>query len=229
MAKRMRGIGSRTIDVRRLAEAVKSSGIDTRYWSSHGTVGTTGDDGTFNPNDDLAVHIAADSVWADVLLEPLGQPVTCRVALGVGGKEAVIQAPIHPGDEVLVVIPGGDFTNPPTIVAILNNLGDKIPISSSDSKPIFKNDRLLILAKSVPVEVRSESDDVILNRGTRGVARIDDTTQLTLSPTDVQTLASALLATGAFVGTGSGPFPGTQTTFTDGKITSSSGTVKAGD
>ena len=64
--------------------------------------------------------------------------------------------------------------------------------------------------------------------GNTKVARINDTTQLQLSGTDIQTLATALLATGAFTPTGSPPSVGTPTTFTDGKITSGSDKVKVG-
>lgn len=139
-------------DVRRLSEALRSDGIDPRHWSSHATVGTTGDDGTFDPGDGKAIHIAPDGVWLDVLLEPRLIPLTVRLALGAG-VHAHIQAPVRPGDRVLVLIPDGNYANAPTAVAILNSEGQKIPLGS-DGKPVFQNDRLLIqCGGGMPVQV----------------------------------------------------------------------------
>jgi len=60
---------------------------------------------------------------------------------------------------------------------------------------------------------------LVLNSGAIEAARKGDTVQLTLSSTDIQTLAAALLVTGAFVPTGTPPAPGTITVLTDGEIT----------
>jgi len=67
------------------------------------------------------------------------------------------------------------------------------------------------------------------NSDFRECARKNDTTQLTLSGFDIQTLAIALLTTAGFV-PASAPVPAaTPVTFTDGKITSGSIQVKVGD
>lgn len=65
----------------------------------------------------------------------------------------------------------------------------------------------------------------------RESARKDDTVQVTLSGTDVQALAVALLTTTAFVPSGSPPVAATTPVppITDGKITSGSSQVKVGD
>lgn len=142
-------------DVRKLGEALKGAGIDTRFWSSYGTVGVVGDDGVFDPTSSKAIHIAPDGVWVDVLLQPLQIPVTCRIQLGVGGV-AHILAPVRPGSEVLVHLPDGNLMNAPVVAAILNNQGQKIPVGA-DGKPIFRNDRLFIqCGDDQPVEVHAK-------------------------------------------------------------------------
>jgi hypothetical protein len=144
----------RTLDTARIAEAVKAKGIDLRFWSSHGTVGTVGEDGVFDPTDPHAVIVAPEGLLCDVLLEPLNLPITARYA-GMGGRSCVVMAPIRPGDEVLVVIPDGDLANHLAIVAVLNNDEHRIPIDPTDRKPVFRNDRLSIYAVDVPIEVRN--------------------------------------------------------------------------
>lgn len=140
-------------DVRRFAEAIKGAGIDTRFWSSHATVCSVNESGEPNFTDPQAVVSAPDGVVADVMLMPLEIPITARVQLGVGGR-CRIDAPLHAGDEVLVVIPDGDLNNPLSIVAILNSRAHPVPLDS-DGMPVFKNDRLMVFARDVPVEIRT--------------------------------------------------------------------------
>lgn len=143
------------IDAAKLAQALQSKGIDLRHWCSYATVGTVDDAGKFDSTDSDSVVVAPDNVWADVLLMPLLIPLTCRVSLGCGGT-AHIQAPIFPGDEVLVHLADGDFMQPPVIGAILNSQGAKLPLDST-RRPIFKNDRLLIqCGKNLPIEVNAQ-------------------------------------------------------------------------
>ena len=112
-----------------------------------GTVCTVGDDGSLDVNDPQSVCTAPDGVTADVYLATAGAAVPCRVALGVGGDGAQVIAPVKPGDEVVVLIAGGNMQLPPTIVAVLNNNFNRAPLDSS-GKPLFKNDRLLVWSKS---------------------------------------------------------------------------------
>src|SRR5205814_5797742 len=80
-------------------------------------------------------------------------PITARLCIGVGGSCSIL-APIRPGDEVLVTLPDGGNADP-AIVAILNNEHAPIPIDA-DNKPVFKNDRLSVFARGVPIEVRTD-------------------------------------------------------------------------
>lgn len=63
------------------------------------------------------------------------------------------------------------------------------------------------------------------NGGSAQAARKGDTTKLVMAGSDIQALAVALLATGAFTPSGSPPVPGTPTTFTGGEITSGTSEV----
>jgi hypothetical protein len=136
-----------------MREALKGV-IDTRFWCSYGTVCVIDDAGNVSVTDEEAVIVAADGVYADVLLEPSGIPTTCRVQLGVGGNSCTIFCPIRAGDEVLVTLPNGDTGMPPLIVAVLNNKTAKLPMEPN-KQPVFKNDRLSIFAKDVPIEIRN--------------------------------------------------------------------------
>lgn len=151
---RARANASRGLDLRKLAEGLKGADIDIRHWVSVGIVGYTEDDGTQNVTDDNCIVVAPDGVWCDVVLWPSKVPVTARVQFGVGGA-AHIQAPIHAGDEVAVLIPDGDMMATPVIVAILNSQYDKLPLDAGLA-PVFKNDRLLIqCGEGLPVEVHA--------------------------------------------------------------------------
>lgn len=145
----------RVADVRRLAEAIKSSGIDPRHWVSYGTVGSVDDDGVLDATDPLAIAIGPAGVEVDVVLEPLQLPVTCHYAGIQGGCSATILSPIKPGDQVIVVLPEGDPMGPPVIVSILHSQACKLPLGE-DKKPIFQNDRLFIWAEVGPVDVRTK-------------------------------------------------------------------------
>jgi hypothetical protein len=146
----------RTFDTGRIAESLKTKGIDPRYWAGHGVVGTIDGSGKADYEDGAAVLYASDGQWADVVLMPEEIPITARVQLGMGGRSCVISAPIRPGDEVLVVLPDGELAHPPIIVAVLNNAHDKMPLES-DGSPVQRGDRLSIYAADVPIEVRTGS------------------------------------------------------------------------
>ena len=69
---------------------------------------------------------------------------------------------------------------------------------------------------------------LVIDSGTKGAARVDDPIQITLSGTDIQALAVALLTTTGFT-PASAPIPATSpVTLTGGKITSGSVKVKVG-
>lgn len=240
---RSRGAQARhSLDIRRVAEAIKGQGIDPRLWASYGTVAVVSEDGEVDYEDPNAVYVGPEGVEVDVILEPLDIPAVCKYAGMEGGCSVTVVAPIRAGDRVLVICPDGDLTSP-TIVAVLHSAACPMPVDPDDprGRSLFKNDRTLIYAREAagPIDIRTEGGarlemtqggEVVANQGDRGVARIQDTTKLTMSPADIQALAANLLLTGAFTPSGSGPNPppaGQE--FADGEITSSSDTVKAGD
>lgn len=226
----------REIDVRRVAASLAGPGIDTRSWVEYGTVASVGgDDGVPNFTDGNAVVVDRNGVEVDVVLGTDEHPTTCR--WGITAGDCFIVPPIRPGDHVVVLIPGGDLGNVPEIVKILPN-AHSAPFPLDDQgRPRFGNDRLLVFAGTVPIDLLTkggarlllnQDGTVVANGGTRGVARVNDTTKLTMSPADITALATALLATGGFTPAGA-PGPGTQVVFKGGEITGSSGSVKAGD
>ncbi len=140
-----------SIDAENFRKAARSVGADLRYWVSNGTVATVDTEtGEFNPKDFGAIWNASDGIDVDVKLEPLGIPVTCRYA-GIQAGEVTILAPIRPGDLVKCEFPDGDLTSG-VITNILHSRSNRQP--TSGGKPIFGNDRLLMYAKTVPIDIR---------------------------------------------------------------------------
>lgn len=121
-----------------------------------------------------------------------------------------------------------------------------LPIGPGDSRKYSLTDAICIPGlfptgqgkqpSNLHIEIKSDSKnieingvEINLNSGNVGVARLNDTTQLSLNGIDIQALAAALLTTLAFTPTGSPPIPATiPVIFTGGQITSASPTVKAG-
>ena len=135
-----------------LGKAIAQPGIDSRYWCSLATVCTVDHEtGELNFTDKHAIYCDSAGVDVDVELQPLGQPCTCKYA-GIQTGEVTIYAPIRPGDIVLVECPDGDLTTP-VITHILNSRSKRQP--TENGKPIFDNNRLLIHAKSVPIDIRT--------------------------------------------------------------------------
>jgi phage baseplate assembly protein gpV len=222
-----------TLDVRRLGKALQGPN-DTRHWVSWGTVASIGgDDGEPDFGDDGAVVITPASIDVDVVLEPSNQPVTCRYGHQHGKVHMLF--PIRPGDQVMVIIPDGDMSMIPKIVSVESSQDREIPVED-DGKPVFRNDRALIYADGVPVDLRTaggarvllDGDQVNLNDGSKGVARKDDTTKLTVSQAELAELAPRILAPPGTTGGPCTAAPGPPLVFDGGEITSASGTVKAG-
>jgi hypothetical protein len=232
VARRKRGRW--TPDAARVARATARAGNDLREWIAYGTVAAmTGKDGGPSYTDPDAVVITPKSVDVDVVLEPHGYPAPCR--WGVQSGKVFISTPIHPGDQVMVLIPGGDVAMVPEILRIITCPHSPIPTDDA-GMPLFKNDRCLIYANGVPVDLRTsggarvilDGDQVNMNEGSKGVARTEDATKLTLSQDDLAALAPRILAP---PGTAGGPCtaaPGPPLVFEDGEITGGSETVKAG-
>lgn len=154
MARRRSGTSiKKSWDVKRLGRALAAQGLDLRHWVSYGTVASvSGEDGAANYGDDNAILITPAGVEVDVILEPSKYPVTCRY--GVQAGQVYICTPIHPGDQVQVIIPEGDVSMVPEIVRIITGSSDPMP-TEEDGSPVFKNDRALIAARDVPIELRT--------------------------------------------------------------------------
>ena len=172
---RSRGTDVRSgIDARALSEAVARPGIDTRAWVMEGTVCTMDrNSGTCDYEDNRAIWNSPGGVHVDVLLSN-GHHVVARYA-GIQAGDVTIMAPIRPGDPVVVQNPGGSLMAC-VIVAILHTRSNRQP--TDGGKPIFDNNRLLIHAKKVPIDIRTAGTDgasgVQLYIGQDGKIRLGD-------------------------------------------------------
>lgn len=238
------------LDVSAFARALAIPGGDLRHWVSYGTVAAVQDDaGNADTSDPGAIVITPAGVEVDVVLEPSNYPVTCRH--GVSAGTVFICTPIKVGDQVVVGIPEGDVSMVPQVLAIIPGGSAPIP-TGEDGKPIFQNDRVLVFAKGVPVDLRTDGGaqailnpdgsiavtagsgkNLILNAGSAGVARVGDPVLTTLSATDIGNIAQSMISAG-LVTPGSPTAPPNPVTLNqDGtgtnEIKSGSGTVLAGD
>ena len=148
-----------SIDAENFRKAARSVGADLRYWVSMGTVATVDTEtGEWDPTDGAAIWNASDGIDVDVRLEPLDIPVTCRYA-GISAGDVTIFTPIRPGYLVKVEFPDGDLTGG-VISAIIQSRSNRQP--TDGGKPIFGNDRVLIHAASVPVDIRTAGGAQVL-------------------------------------------------------------------
>jgi len=142
------------------------------------------------------------------------------------GGNFVLTFPVEPEDECLLVFSERaiDFWWDRGRVQLpseyrLHDLSDAFAIVGVSSKP-----RKLPAFSTTGVELRTRDGSAPPLR----LARMGDTAKLTLLPADVAALASALLATGAFVPSGTAPTPPpAPTVLTGGEITGGSSSVKA--
>jgi hypothetical protein len=149
------------IDVQKLGNALKRPGMDPRVWISEGTVGTLDPEtGEMDFTDRHAIWNDSGGVHVDVELQPSGWHTTARYAPAQAG-EATISGPIRPGDIVLVEFPNGN-TSGGVITKILQSRSKRQPVDQG--KPIFNNNRLLIHAKTVPIDVRTAEARVLLEQ-----------------------------------------------------------------
>ena len=129
---------SRTADVERIREALSGPGADTRFWASAGLV-------TAEPT------IEPGGVYAAVQLVPSGIEITARLGVAYAGPGRGVWAPLHKDDEVLVVVPDGDFASGAVIVARLGNAIDTVPDEFDNKKLVVKQatgEDILVLTDS---------------------------------------------------------------------------------
>lgn len=199
MARGRRHFGTgtrRAFDTQRLGEAIKGPGLDTRHWVSYGRVAVVGEDGEPDFTDPHAVHIEPAGVTVDVLLMPALVPATCRYSGLQGGPACTVLSPIHPGDEVLVVLPDGEAANVPVIVAILTSDHSPLPVDQ-DGKPFFRNDRLSIVANNIRVDIRTSG-------GARAQLQPDGSASVEVPPGKTVQVGSTGLSSDDGVVTGQG-------------------------
>lgn len=244
MARRRQRIGP-DLDVVRLGRGLAIPGGDLRHWVSYATVAAVDDDGEMDLSNKDAVVITPAGVDVDVVLEPSGYP--CTAKHGIAAGTVFICGPIQVGDLVVVGIPDGDVAMIPRILAVVsgpNGAADVVPVGD-DKLPVFKNDRLLIYAKGVPIDLRSTDGEhtssllanpdgsVVINGGSKGVARVGDPIKTIVGTSDVAALAASMVGAGLVpAGTGGPPPVPVPLANADksgtNEIASGSDTVKAG-
>lgn len=109
----------RPLDLSALAASLASSGIDTRQWVSFGLV--TEEPIDFDPDHGPLVPVN---------LTPSEVEVQCRVAMQVGGNGEGEYYPFVQGDEVIVLVPGGNERGGCVIVGRLPNQRTPFPQES---------------------------------------------------------------------------------------------------
>lgn len=107
-------------DMRTVGEGLSYPGIDPREWVSYGTVSDE-DPVTFDPDFGPLVS---------VVLQPSKRVVICRVVQKYAGDGEGEYYPWVAGDEVLVVMPGGESRGGPVILGRLSNSIDAWPIDN---------------------------------------------------------------------------------------------------
>ena len=156
-------------DVAKIANAVRSAGIDPRNWIAHGVVGVTTEDGNFDVTNPDAIQIEPEGIIVDVQVVTFrGEvwPITCRFnGIDAGGGLQIL-TPIRPGDEVLVAFPGGTLENG-VIIGRASNPVDTIKVDDSTGEPEWQNDRILLFSRE-PLSIQApavniEADMIQLN------------------------------------------------------------------
>lgn len=143
-------------DVARIGRGLARQGADLRHWVSYATVAAVDDDGEVDLSNPNAVVITPGGVDVDVVLEPSGYPMTCKH--GVSAGTVYVCGPIKVGDQVIVEIPDGDVSMVGKISSVIsgpNGEADAVPVGP-DGLPLFKNDRYLVFAKGVPIDLRTD-------------------------------------------------------------------------
>jgi len=144
----------RALDMTRFAQGLRTAGVDLRFWMSYATVAVV-DDETGKPDfsNRNAVVITPSGAEVDVVLEPSMQPMTAR--WGWGGGRVSAHCPLEPGDQVILGFPDGDASMVPQVLAAVSGASGPLPVGD-DGLPVFQNDRLLVHARGVPVDVRTD-------------------------------------------------------------------------
>jgi hypothetical protein len=175
-----------SLDSASLRGAAAGPGTDTRQWVSYGLVDQD------EPNA-RSVRFTDENGAAlpypivHVTLQPSGLPVACRVGSWVAGSGEGSWSPIGPGDEVCVLIPGGDEREGCLIVCRMNQGRDTFPTSVGGVDPTTNTTGFLrqiapyIVESGTAVMLRVASNGTFLS--------LDQTGNATLANSDNAYLA----------------------------------------
>lgn len=200
-----------------LSEGVSRPGIDPRIWVSYGVL-------TSEPY--IETVEGRQDVLVNVTLLPCGMEETARVGAIYAGNGFGFYTPLHVDDEVLVVSPSGDPDEGLVIAQRLWSPADPPPASLSANP----NDVTLVVepGRNLRMSVQGAGNVVIdaadgqvklgSDSATKGVARLDDAVQVTITPAD---FAAAGLANSG------GPVVATTPITVTGKVTAASQKVVA--
>lgn len=219
-----------------------SKKYERQLFVTYGTVKDNNDDGTCNvllKNGFVARVRIPSTFWSSE------SPITGGISYPPKDTEVRIEYPENDLNSGFVYPANINTRNQEVSDAILGQ-GDKTILpggwvytyNQETGEATFKNGENFILEANPDSKVLSLTDfegNTFKNNGATWeingatkVARLDDTTSLTLQASDVVALASLLIATGAFVPTGTAPVGTTPIVFSEGKITSGSDKVKVG-
>jgi hypothetical protein len=149
MLKNSRAVG--TIDVSRLAAAVRGPGIDSRTWVSLAIVN--------------AVKMDSDEgVFVDVTLMPSRRPEVARVGQEYAGPGFGLHTPLQVDDEVLVTAPDGDPDNGLVVTRRLHSASDP-PSQEAVDNP---QDVVLVVKEGQSVRIITSGGGSVILEGRGG-------------------------------------------------------------
>jgi len=149
---------ARPMNLPDLANAMKGPGNDTRQWVSFGLV------------DEVPVDFDVDhGPLISVILKPSEVEVVCRVAMQVGGNGEGEYYPFVEGDEVIVLVPGGNERGGCVIVGRLPNQRTPFPQGSVAGQDPATNAFGFLRTKAPFI---CEADEPILQRQAKSGAFI---------------------------------------------------------
>lgn len=178
---------STSIDTARLSNAVSRPGIDPRIWVSYAVLISEPYIEEVEGQQDIVV---------DIQMMPIGDQETARVGAIYAGNGFGFYCPLHEGDEVLVCAPSGDPDEGLVVMQRLWSPADPPPQAVYDNPEDVtlvvqqgKNLRLSVLGAG-NVVIAAEDGKVKLGSedADKGVARVDDEVQITLTPADIATM-----------------------------------------
>lgn len=131
------------------ASDLKALVADGRMWVAMGTV--------FAPDGGSHFDLDGEDCFVEVETHPEGRDFTCRLGAGLGGANAGFWKIPKVGTEVIVVVPSGEETHMPTVVACLAT--GVVPSELTDSNMIvMNNDGDIVVHPAVAGLIKLGSD-----------------------------------------------------------------------